>query len=77
MQLYQSGFSFSFDGLVISCPKSVFSIQFVFVDQMKKHPKFALLLQPPHFTIYSLIVIPYNIYIYILYEIGVAVQSWL
>ena len=36
--------------LIISCPKSVFSTHYV--DEMKKQPKFGVLLQPPNFTIY-------------------------
>ena len=57
VQLYQSGFSVSFDRVSISCPKSVFSTPLV--DQMKKQPKFGILLQPPHFTQYLLMVFPF------------------
>ena len=48
----------SFDKLIISCPKSISSRHSV--DQMKKQPKFDDSLQPPRFTMYSLMVFPFE-----------------
>ena len=58
MQLYQNGFPVSFDKLVISCPKSASCTHSV--DQMKKQPKFDVSLKLPRFTIYSLMVFPFE-----------------
>ena len=56
--MYQSGLPLSFDKLIISYLKSVSSTHSV--DQMKNQPKFDVSLQPPRFTIHSLIVFPFE-----------------
>ena len=56
--MYQSGFPILFDKFIISCSKSVSSTHTV--DKMKNQPKLDVSLQPPRFTIHSLMVFPFE-----------------
>ena len=56
--IVSTGFPISFNKLIISCPKPVFTTHSV--DQMKKQPKFYVLLQTPSFKTYSLMVFPFE-----------------